>query len=152
MIYGPRIIFIQWYYHLQNCSKEDDSVLCCWRDCAFTQLQGLYSAEWDMNSGYVRSEKEACFSTFTQTNNVPKNVQTYASNHDSLYTVLWYPVSKLLATLRPVYFPELDVITLRQTQCTKRPVLMHSSRQTTYQKMYKLTQVTMTVYTQYYGT
>jgi len=68
-----------------------------------------------MNSGYARSEKEACFNTFTQTNNLPKNVQTYTSNHDSLYKVLWYPVAKLLATLRPVYFPELGVITLRQS-------------------------------------
>jgi hypothetical protein len=118
MIHGPHIIFIQRYYHLQNCSKGDNMVLCCWRDCATMQLLGLHSAEWDMSSGYVRSEKEACFNTFTQTNNLPKNVQIYTCNHDSLYTVLWYPVLKLLATLRQVYSPELGVITLRQSQCT----------------------------------
>jgi hypothetical protein len=49
-------------------------------------LQGLYRTEWDMNSEYVRSDKEAVLMHSPRQTTPLKNVQTYTSKHDSLYT------------------------------------------------------------------
>jgi hypothetical protein len=51
-----------------SCVVEETVQLC--------NYKGYITMNEIMNSGYVRSEKEACFNAFTQTNNLPKNVQT----------------------------------------------------------------------------